>query len=353
VNTAADAPEDWSIELLRGVAALMVVYTHYFSFFQTDLRWLKFTYTGVDLFFVISGFVFAPYFFGKALRPAAFFIRRACRIYPLYLTALLAYVALRLSHGHPPLYLTQHLLMAHTLQSYEIAQYYNVAFWSLPPELEFYLLLPLLTRLFQGPARVLGLLLAATVLHGVLAYLSPTDPTQLNLAALLNYHLPGLLAEFMLGVLAWHLLRQRLSPDALRPWRLPLMALGLAAWLTLAQVQATWGDAGVAQMALLRGNLGLLAALALCAVTLAWVGWVRQPSAALVRLATVMGQLSYGVYLFHLAAPMLLRRLGVPLTGATFAWLCLACTLAAAAVLHPLIEAPCRRLGRRLSQPYL
>lgn len=353
MTSTPQAPDDWSIEFLRGMAALMVVHAHYSGLFQNGPGWMSFTFTGVDLFFIISGFVFAPYFFGKALRPAAFFIRRGFRIYPLYLTALLAYAVIRLSYGQSALYLTQHLLMLHTLQSYEIAQYYNAAFWSLPPELEFYLVLPLLARAFQGPKRVLGLLCAAAALHLTLAFLSPTDRTQLNLAALLNYHLPGLLTEFLMGVLAWHLLRQKLTPQTLRPWRAPLLGLGLALWLALAQLQATLGDAGVAKTALLRGNMGLLAALALLPVALAWVGWVRNPSLALLRLATVMGQLSYGVYLFHNAAPLLLRRLGVALMGMPFAWLCLACTLAAAAVLHALIEAPCRRWGRRLSQPHL
>lgn len=49
-----------AIELFRGIAAFMVLTSHYAYFFTSELSFLNFLQTGVDLFFIISGFVFAP-----------------------------------------------------------------------------------------------------------------------------------------------------------------------------------------------------------------------------------------------------------------------------------------------------
>ena len=48
------------IELSRGLAALMVMLTHYAAFIPGAPAGMGFLWSGVDLFFVISGFVFAP-----------------------------------------------------------------------------------------------------------------------------------------------------------------------------------------------------------------------------------------------------------------------------------------------------
>ena len=65
-----------------------------------------------------------------------------------------------------------------------------------------------------------------------------------------------------------------------------------------------------------------------------------------------MGQLSYGVYLFHNAAPMLLRRLWPELGGMTLVMLCVALTLMLATAAHYVVERPLRNYGRKLSQAF-
>jgi peptidoglycan/LPS O-acetylase OafA/YrhL len=65
-----------------------------------------------------------------------------------------------------------------------------------------------------------------------------------------------------------------------------------------------------------------------------------------------MGQLSYGVYLFHNAAPLLLRRLWPELGGMTLVMLCVALTLLLATATHYAVERPLRNYGRKLSQAF-
>lgn len=76
-----------SVHYLRGVAALMVVVLHihtgigFMRHDAADLGWLR---GGVDIFFIISGFVMVKSTTGKAVVPRDFFFRRCQRIVPLY-----------------------------------------------------------------------------------------------------------------------------------------------------------------------------------------------------------------------------------------------------------------------------
>lgn len=81
-----DALKLRSIQVLRGVAAMAVVAHHAFP----DTKSVG--AAGVDLFFVISGFIMATCAGGR--RPLEFLADRAWRIYPLWLIALAPWLAI-------------------------------------------------------------------------------------------------------------------------------------------------------------------------------------------------------------------------------------------------------------------
>lgn len=332
----------WPVEAWRGVAAWMVVYAHYWSGADSSWSVLRFSFTGVDLFFVLSGFVFAPYFFDKPLGAGAFAVRRFFRIYPTYLLALFIYFGLKWADGQALAYWWQHLVFAY-LQSREMAFYYNPAFWSLPSEVEFYLLLPLLAKLCRGHWKNFAALsVAALLLRAMTGYGS--DAQTQNHAYIWMHHLPGMLIEFLLGASAWSLSQQGLGGRA----RALLLASGLALWLVLASCFAVAGDAGI-NASWARGQMSWLAALSFAAMVAASVGpWPQAPT-ALVRAALWAGRLSYGSYLFHIAA----LRLVTPYAkdfgcfDVTFAAALL--TLVAAGLSYQLWENPWRKFGRMLA----
>jgi len=89
----SNQPRLQSIQALRGVAILLVILVHakrYEAFYAGDLlpNVLGAGQAGVDLFFVISGFIMVTITqnkFGKGTRETAKFLgKRICRIYPLY-----------------------------------------------------------------------------------------------------------------------------------------------------------------------------------------------------------------------------------------------------------------------------
>lgn len=337
------ADNEWSIELLRGVAALMVVYAHYRVFGGAPRSVLDFTFSGVDLFFVISGFVFAPYFYGKNLDIASFFVRRFLRIYPLYVVALGVYAALHHFNGQGVEHLLKHLLFLHTLETKEIAFYYNPAFWSLPPEVEFYLALPVLCVLFRGERRVGVLLVLAGLSHlGLVAMLGRGDGAA-RVAEISLFHLPGVLVEFLLGTLAWK--TASLQPrSAIRGL---LLLAGSILWTILALIFMSGGDAAIESSWWLRGNVGILSALAYALAVSAIVGWIKAAPPPLRAASLWMGNLSFGIYLFHNAIPTALSPFVEALSGGLFAVACTAGTLAISYLAHRFYEEPLRQWGRK------
>lgn len=345
----------WVIEGWRGLAALLVLWAHW----GHALGWpmgpagvMGFAFTGVDLFFVLSGFVFAPQLLGQMRTPlGAYAVRRITRIYPAYLAALAVYVVLAWAAGRPLLHVPQHVLMAH-LQTREMAFYYNPAFWSLPAELEFYVLVPvagwLLARRWAASPRaatgwrwqgVLALLGAALALR--MALLLQADGVAQNLSYVLLNHLPGLAVEFLLGVAVWQCAR---TPWA-RTWRWPLAAAGLSGWMVLGAVFVDWQQLDPTDWRY--GQLGLPAAVCFAAMVLGSVQMpVPPPGSAGARLAAWGGRLSYPVYLLHMVwlppAALWVQRWGVAAGTA----LALAALLLSCLALHLAVEEPARRWGR-------
>lgn len=345
----------WPIEGLRGLAALMVMWWH-FRPGVIEARGIDaFAYTGVDLFFVLSGFVFAPYVFGKPLALRAYLVRRVLRIYPLYLATLLIYVGLRQGQGAEPWrYFWQHVAMLHTMVSQEIAAYYNGAFWSLPVELEFYALVPFVAALVARNRRWFGVALAAALgVHAALALWAVPGHAPMPLV-LANVHFPGLWGEFLLGCLAWRA-GHCTAVHRAGPW---LLGLAAALWLAAASVWVAVGDVGVVANPWLRGNMAYAAAVAYALALAVLAAHMRQREATAapfvsrlrVRVALLGGELSYGVYLLHNAGQEFVGWQWPGLTGWPRLLAAAALTIFVAWLLHHAIEAPARSWGRRLSR---
>ncbi|MGC3982612.1 MAG: acyltransferase [Steroidobacteraceae bacterium] len=141
------------LDLLRSLAILWVMLFHSFIVggLGSDWAWLsRYGWMGVDLFFVLSGFlignqVLRPLTNGQQFSFKYFYLRRAFRILPAYLAVLLAYLiwpAFREAPGMEPGW----KFITFTL-NLSIDYINNTAFshaWSLCVEEHFYLIFPLL-----------------------------------------------------------------------------------------------------------------------------------------------------------------------------------------------------------------
>jgi peptidoglycan/LPS O-acetylase OafA/YrhL len=276
---------------------------------------------GVDLFFVLSGFLITGILFDARSKPhyfRNFYVRRALRIFPLYYLVLAGlflvlpwiprFQAGALSEIRPH----QAWAWLYGVNFYNgIRGGYSLPyldhFWSLSVEEHFYFVWPLLVwflgrrpRALLVTSLVVGLgALVARISAGVAA---ATDPwllfghpiTPVSIFVLTPFRLDGLALGGFLAILA----RQPGGLDRIVR-STPRVALGAGALLVTSFAWNRFTDAGRAWMAPIRGSLILilLAALLLRALT-APAGSL---SSRFFRSApmTWLGVYSYGLYVYH------------------------------------------------------
>lgn len=158
---------------------------------------------GVDLFFVISGFIIFYATQGSDLTPGAFLRRRVERIMPLYAVVIAAVTALALLwpavFGTPGWYTPRHILKSLMFVSFTDGEMPVVYVgWSLEYEMYFYLVVGLLMALVTHVWRAVVILFSAVVTVGQLAGVE---------SALGHYafFVNPLLLEFVLGVTVGHI----------------------------------------------------------------------------------------------------------------------------------------------------
>lgn len=148
------------IDLLRGVACLMVVAFHYLYrgqqggwLMDQPVQWLgalaSYGYLGVHLFFMISGFVIFMSAEGVSTRD--FFSSRVSRLYPVLwvgvlLTSLVTYL---FSSPHFQVGWLQLLSNLTMVPHWMRMDYVDGAYWSLAVELQFYILIGCMVWLKQ------------------------------------------------------------------------------------------------------------------------------------------------------------------------------------------------------------
>ncbi len=301
-----------ALDGLRGIAFCGVAGSHLFpgtprsEMAKLVAAVLSFGATGVDLFFVLSGFLITgilydsrtdAHFFRK------FYARRALRIFPLYYGVLASFLLLTLFFGvhynrellSLALYLQNTGFVAPPIYAY-IGPHLPLAhFWSLAVEEQFYLIWPLLVFWLRARERILFCCLASLVfcpllrfglsLHGA-GYFSIHTNTLCRADSLLA---GGALAILLRG--PHHDLALRWGPGLFMGGLLGVIALryGLPAQPAASFRQAI--SIGWSYTAIAAASVGLLALALRHALTRSIL------STALLRW---LGRYSYGLYVFHL-----------------------------------------------------
>ena len=230
-----------SIQALRGLAALFVVFQH--------VRFLNFGAFGVDIFFCISGFMIM---FTTEKSTKYFFRKRLVRILPLYyLMTLGTYLLLLLFPSmfqqtrHDFSYLVKSLLfIPFDIGSGAIQPLVRIG-WTINCEMLFYLLFFIA---FHISMKYRGLICSAflVILVGMVQIFAPAisswqSPIGNVLSPFLIFYGDPVMLEFLFGILAYYLLRYLYRRHTLHPVsRTVILGNLLSACLLYAPDQCDW-----------------------------------------------------------------------------------------------------------------
>ena len=348
-----------ALDGLRGVAIVLVILLHYAVRRQAGVDvlqhvrplWalLDMSWSGVDLFFVISGFLIGGILLDNRESPRlmqVFYVRRACRILPLYLLLLAlsnapVFGGLSATSGSRIPVAAYLMFVQNFWTSTGVAPAHWLApTWSVAIEEQFYLVAPFAVALLSRRA-LLRVLLACIVAAPLLriasvqglAPVSSWDFTLCRIDAPAYGVLGALLVRDARGLraLASHATTLRRA--------LPLLLAGYVA---------------LSQLWLVRGGKALiitvgLSYLALTALVLLLVAQYSPDSlpAKVARAAPLVriGQRSYFLYLFH--TPLIGVLAILPVSYWTRVGVAVAVLWMLAELSWRYLEAPILRMGRR------
>jgi peptidoglycan/LPS O-acetylase OafA/YrhL/lysophospholipase L1-like esterase len=341
---------------LRAVAIVAVIVYH------LNPTWAGGGYLGVDLFFVLSGFLITSLLVGEwqtsgRMGFRSFWARRARRLLPAVVVLLLVLIAYA-SLGGPGLdrsvlrpdalatlfySANWHQIFAH--QSY-FAQFAAPSplrhTWSLAIEEQFYLVWPLalmgLLVLGRGSRRiglvVIGLLIAGSALLMALLYHPGVDPSRVYYGT--DSRAFELLVGAALAFIRYHPRQRnrRSSPSWLHAAAIVSMGLLIYAFVA-ADGPPGWMYQG-----------GLLAGTVLAAVVIASVSHPQSgPLGAVLSIGPLrwIGLVSYGLYLWHWPVLVLMTKATTGLSGFPLTAAQVTVTVGIATVSYYAIERPIRR----------
>jgi peptidoglycan/LPS O-acetylase OafA/YrhL len=351
------------LDLLRATAIVWVMLFHSFVVggLGQDWAWLsRYGWMGVDLFFVLSGFLIGGQVLtvlarGQRLSFRDFYLRRAFRILPAFWAVLAIYLlwpGFREAEGIEPAWMFLTFTLNLLIDYGERAAFSHA--WSLCVEEHFYLLFPLsawwLTRRPSLPkfvaVCVAVVLLGIALRTGVWLYDAAHDPPRNWFVEDIYYptwnRLDGLLFGVVLATVkayrpqAWQRAQRYANPALLAG--LAMMALSF--WLFRDRVGLLGNAIGWPVL-----SLGLALLVFAGASRLSWIGRWRLPGAAWVAA------ISYSLYLMHKAVFHVVQaQWGDALNGTGLLTFCVygAAAILAGAALHYAVERPFLKLRERV-----
>jgi len=353
------------LDAIRGMAVLAVVIWHYagVDFYRTGMATVSWyaqlcslLWCGVTLFFVLSGFLIGGILLDNANasnRTSVFYMRRACRILPLYILVLISFSISRIVQPsivsiapglfHPPLpdwsywSFTQNFVM---VLNKTMGGHWLAVTWSLAVEEHFYVVLPLLVWIGSSQRKAIVIITITAIISApLLRCFWPGG------YVLMPWHGDALFGGFLIAFATR-------TPDWLR-WlkciRVGYYAASVGLLLVLAWVLARRG----ASMGdwLLQNCFSSAFIILLASIVAHPSGWLTKIMS--VRSFVWIGQISYGIYLFHEIVSRIIFGLA---TGATpncntnghtvLSVISLAATIALAQIAFTYIEMPFIRIGK-------
>lgn len=319
-----------SLHGLRAIAALGVVFFHWVSIFPSFNIWLAqfqvpghpwlnptlpwaLGWQGVPLFFVLSGYLLTSQWLTREVSLQSvvhFYKRRALRIYPAVWVQLLVLVGL--ASLLPTIWtpVTWRSLIPNAVMWINLppafTSPFNDVWWTLPVELMFYLILPLLVWL----RRRAGLMFVMTLLINItvgwrwwITHQHSSDNMAAHLAILDS--LPGTLFTFGAGFAIAHLQVLLTPMHATRILWLSVAGLLAVQTVLVSNIEIYWQGGWL--LRIWSSTLAMSLAGFVLAVCLGAGGFFAKFCSS--KPMVWLGELSFGIYLWHFPVMQLLNAL--------------------------------------------
>jgi peptidoglycan/LPS O-acetylase OafA/YrhL len=282
---------------LRAIAILMVLLFHRGHF--------GYGWTGVDLFFVLSGFLIT----GILRKTRAnedywfrFYIRRAARVLPPLLLLLLFY---SMAARPPLLTILGYTFFAGNFMGFtHYGRSMLAALWSLAVEEHFYLLWPLLVLLCERRRLMIGLVALLIAEPALRAVLTPYMTTYQPFYYLTPFRIDSLAVGCLLALMT--------EEDVNIPFQRWAGSAALLLGSTMLLLHKLLPHFGRHTNSALFNSLGYSLVSCACLSVLAWVLVLEGGVANTVlswKPLTYIGRISYGIYLLDIPATSVLDRI--------------------------------------------
>ena len=318
-----------ALDGLRGIAILSVMAFHFtwFSGIPVDTVMMRGWYNvasagwaGVDLFFVLSGFLITGILYeskGGTGYFRTFYVRRALRIFPLYYAFLaIFFLALPLlfadsvnvrENTQDQLWYWTHLsnVLLTLKGDWAETSTYVVHFWSLAVEEQFYLFWPVVVVLLSGRQllKFCAAIIVLSLLLRIFLFASGVGIAAFVLA-------PARMDTLVFGAVLALLLRDRQLHLYVRRWVRPVASVAAVMLASLVLMRG-----GLNKNEPLTGTIGFtLLAILFTAAVFAGVagnrnGWFTRMLST--RGLRFFGKYSYALYVFHQPISLVLKDLGL------------------------------------------
>jgi peptidoglycan/LPS O-acetylase OafA/YrhL len=361
-----------ALDGLRGIAILTVFFYHYAGGLQNTASsgalhalgmFFGFGWSGVDLFFVLSGFLITGILYDTRTDPGYyrnFYARRVLRIFPIYYLFIAIYLLLTpLIGAHwklGQLSFLVYLGFPFVLVWPELGQVSPLVrinhLWSVNAEEQFYMMWPwMIARLRTSRAILQAFIAVGTLalLFRIAIYLSGW----LSLAWTHDFLLCRM-DTLALGAAIAILVRGPLQERTLR-WAPLALVIAASAVVSICVIRRTvdHGDPVIATVGFSLIALAYGALLLLALRKGSWIEWLLSA-----RVLCMFGKYSYGMYLYDFPLTLLLsprreffiaRTHSYAIGSAVFLAFCLVANLLIAASSFHLIESPIMRLKSRFN----
>ncbi len=331
----------YSLDVLRGVAALAIIFWHWQHFFGLRGTWetgwtrvqepayavfkplFEEGWVAVDIFFAVSGFVFFWLYLEPVRRreigAGKFALQRFSRLYPLYFVALLAAVALQLAFHHAT---GNWFIFAANDWPHFVKSIFLVQQWLPPDE----------SQSFDGPVWAVSIEVLLYILFFVFVRIGLRGflaTTALALVGAVYFFQDGQIGRgvmgFFWGGATFYVVQAIASRPGAKLVARGVMAAALAAWaIAIADVYLGFHQSLIAMLpfAAARFTIGYEYPIFLMAfifvvvpLTIAALALHEELFGGAWARFTLLGDISYSTYLIHF-----LMQLGLALLALHFGW---------------------------------